>query len=194
MKRNTYRVTIKNYEEETTRTITVKAPTETAAKKLAQCKVHYPDGIENVKDINNPSPSDYENREHCKRIADDLSDYANKLVYRCPECNEIITVPSDWTGDEYLCPDCGNRHSENEMEMLSMYDYFEDVLDIEYRIGSDKQLRSVQIMVTCGGPNIYIDTASKQVELYWWGDRASYPIENDVCDEIDDFFEEIYQC
>lgn len=137
---------------------------------------------------------DRENREHCKRIADDLSDYANKLVYRCPECNEIITVPSNWTGDEYFCPDCGNRHSENEMEMLSMYNYFEDVLDIEYRINSDKQLRSVQIMVACGGPNIYIDTASKQVELYWWGDRASYPINYDVCDEIYDYFEELYQC
>lgn len=138
-----------------------------------------------------------ENREYCKRIALDVEAYANGGVYRCPECGEVI----EWNDDNYskeeglyTCSECDATLEENELEALSLWDYFDDVLDIEYRIGADKQLRSVQIAVTLGGPNVYIDTASCQVELYWWGDRASYPIDRDVCGEIDDLFEEIFRC
>jgi predicted RNA-binding Zn-ribbon protein involved in translation (DUF1610 family) len=135
-----------------------------------------------------------DNREYCKSIANDLEAYANGKVYRCPECNEIIEVPNNWSGEKYKCQDCGTVSTEYDLEPLSLWDYFDDVYDIEYRIGSDKQLRSVQVMVACGGPNIYIDTASKAVELYWWGEHASYPISPDVCEEIDNYFEEIYNC
>lgn len=134
------------------------------------------------------------NRAHCKSIAMALEDYANGLVYKCPNCGEIITVNEDWTGDDYICPDCGNHHRDNEMEELTLWDYFEDVYDVEYRVGSDLKLRSVCVMVACGGPNIYIDTGSRQVELYWWGDRASYSIDYDVCIQVDDYFQEILDC
>ena len=191
---NIYIARIRNYDTNTERTIKVKAPTLESAKKLAHAKIKYPEGVQYVKGENDSCPNDYENRQHCKRIAEDIEDYYNGLVYKCPECGEIITVPADWSEEKYKCPHCDTVHDGDDLEQLSLYDYFDDVLDIEYRIGSDKQLRSVQIMVTCGGPNIYIDTASKQVELYWWGDRASYPIDSDACDAIDDIFNEYFNC
>lgn len=137
------------------------------------------------------------NREHCKAIAEELERYYNGEYYRCPECGETITFDNNQVNNEegtYTCQECKATFEEHELESLSLWDYLNDVFDIEYRIGSDKQLRSVQIMVACGGPNIYIDTASKAVELYWWGDRASYHIDSDVCSEIDSIFEEIYNC
>ena len=72
-----------------------------------------------------------------------------------------------------------------EPEQMTLYDYFEDCLDIEYRCDGRREYRSVRVMVTCGGPNIYIDTATKQVELYWWTDRASYPLAYDAVDAVD---------
>lgn len=141
-----------------------------------------------------PQETEYsKNRAHCRSIANDLEDYASGRVYRCPECNEIITLPDD-VGDKYKCPDCDTVHDLDDLEQLSLYDYFEDCLDVEYRVGSDKQYRSVCIMVTCGGPNIYIDTASKRVELYWWGDRADYLIDDDTINEIDAWAEEYWEC
>lgn len=134
---------------------------------------------------------DHENREHCKRIADDIDDYCGGRVFKCPECGKIITVPDD--REKHLCT-CGYIDDIDEFEQLSIYDYLEDVLDIEYRIGTDKQLRSVQIMVACGGPNIYLDTASQKVELYWWGDSAYYPLSSDAVASIDEWAEELYQC
>ena len=136
-----------------------------------------------------------ENREYCKHVALELEAYAEGSIYRCPECNEILTLPDD-VGDKYRCPHCGSVSDVDDLEQQSLCDYFSDCLDIEYRVsgrGRDT-FRSVRIMVAFGGPNIYIDTASKAVELYWWGDRASYPLSYDVCDAIDDWAAEMWCC
>lgn len=143
----------------------------------------------------NKRSADDENREHCRRIAEDVEDYANGNVYRCPDCGEIITLPDD-VGDKYRCPDCGTVYEINDLEQQSLYEYFEDCLDVEFRVsGRDRDaLRSVQIMVAWGGPNIYIDTATKRVELYWWTDRANYPISYEVCDAINEWAAEWWAC
>lgn len=135
------------------------------------------------------------NREHCKRIAEELEEYVNGNICRCPECGQACNVEEEENenGDIIYKCSCGCT-SKYEPEQLSLYDWAEDILDIEYRCGSDKELRSVQIMVTCGGPNIYVDTATKQVELYWWGDRASYPISYDAAAELDAWAEEYWRC
>jgi hypothetical protein len=133
--------------------------------------------------------TDRENREHCKRIAEELEAYADGRVYKCPDCGECIT-------DDVLFCDCGRQVDllDDDWEQQSLYDYFSDCLDVEYRVGSDKEYRSVCVMVTCGGPNIYIDTESKAVELYWWGDRASYHILSDAVDAVDDWAREYWEC
>lgn len=136
-----------------------------------------------------------ENIEHCKRIAMDLDDYANGRVYKCPDCNEIITVTSDWSGEKYKCPNCETVLDYYDMDPQTLWDYFDsDIYDIEYRIGTGKEYRSVKVMVACGGPNIYIDTAAREVQLYWWTDKASYRIDRDTCEEVDNYFEELFEC
>lgn len=134
-----------------------------------------------------------ENYETCKRIADELREYYEGGAYICPECGEVIKIDFDENG-EAICPECGETISEDWTDPVSLWDYFDDCLDIEYRIGGDRELRSVCIMVACGGPNIYIDTGNKKVELYWWTETASAPIDCDVCEAIEEIFEDIYSC
>ena len=131
-----------------------------------------------------------ENREHCKHIADEIERITAGHVVKCPHCGELVEMGDDEKG--FSCPCCANEIDADDVELYTLYDYFSDAFDIEYRIGSDLQYRSVQIMVACGGPNIYIDTASKNVELYWWGDRAWYPLDLDSVEEIDNIFEEYF--
>ena len=133
--------------------------------------------------------SNYENTRHCRLIAEELEKYANGLVYRCPECGEIITAPEE--AEKYRCS-CGFVGELDEYEQQNMWDFFTDCLDIEYRCSSSKEYRSVQIMVACGGPNIYIDTASNKVELYWWGDRADWPLSYDTISAVDEWAEEYW--
>ena len=143
-----------------------------------------------------------ENREHCKRIAQEIEQFAAGELYRCPHCGEFHTWEEyEETEHEnadgitcYTCPYCDEEIEENELEQASLYDYFNDVFDIEYRIGSAREFRSVSVMVACGGPNIFIDTATQQVELYWWTEHASYYLTDEAVEAVNDFFEELYNC
>lgn len=162
---------------------------------------------------NNP-----ENLAHVKSIAEQIEAICNGNIYRDEE-------GTDWNcedSERYQCEedaDCYWQHDEDadqwhrvggrwyedadqeddpreEWEQVSVFDYFADALDIEYRVSSprDTEPRSVCIMVACGGPNIYVDTSSQAVELYWWGDRAEYPISHDAAAEIDAAFAELWNC
>lgn len=140
---------------------------------------------------------DNENFKHCKRIGQEIEGIINGNFYRCPSCGEIIEYINGHYNEEdntYDCQTCGVLVDEADLEPVDLLDYFSDALDIEYRIGSDKQYRSVRILVAYGGPNIYIDTASGSVELYWWTERASYRLTDDAVEAINRTFEELFNC
>lgn len=137
------------------------------------------------------------NREHCKHIAEEIEKVAHGAIYRCPECGAEFEYDPNACDDDtfnYTCPECEAVFPEEELEQVTLLDYFEDVLDIEYRVGSDKELRSVCLCVAFGGPTIYVDTNTESVELKWWNWSAWYPIRREVCRQIEDEFEELYNC
>lgn len=103
-----------------------------------------------------------ENRQYCKDIAKELESIFN---------GEILN---------------------DDGEQMTLYDYFNDVLDFEYTIDSRKEYKSVKIWVTLGGPNVWIDTSDSYIRLAWGSDREEYPLSYYVRDEIDSIFEEYY--
>lgn len=166
--------------------------------KTVQVNTYTEKGLVNVVHVHGaaqPKKKD-ENFAHCLYISQQLDLYANGLVYRCPECNECFEVPVNWSGEKYQCPHCHTVHDGDDLNsdgsQLWIGDYFEDVLDIEYIVGSDKEYRHVCLLVAYGGPNIYINTRTRQVELYWWNESATCGILRDTAIEIDEYFEEIY--
>jgi predicted RNA-binding Zn-ribbon protein involved in translation (DUF1610 family) len=131
---------------------------------------------------------------HCKAIADTLEEYVDGRVYKCSECGEIITVPYYWSGEKYKCPDCGTIQEQYELEPLTLWDYFEDMLDVNYTVNYKKEYKAARVLVAYGGPNIYIDTLTGDVELYWWTESGRYPMKSDVIEEIDNYFSEVFEC
>ena len=105
-----------------------------------------------------------ENREYLKRIAKEIEEYA---------AGEMV---------------------DNDGNELNLYDYLSDALDYEFTIDSQKEYKSAKIWVTLGGPNVWIDTAERAVKLAWGTDREEYPLDWDMCDEIDDIMQDIYEC
>ena len=105
-----------------------------------------------------------ENREYCKRVVEEI-----ESIYK-----------GEWINEDG--------------EEMTLYDYFSDVLDFEYTIDSRKEYRSVKVWITLGGPNVWIDTADSCVHLAWGSERESYLLGFDVRDEIDNIFEEYYNC
>lgn len=130
-----------------------------------------------------------ENIMHVKEIAANLEKLYNNQLWKCPECGELVEI------DENEKITCGCEVDVDDLENVSVLEYFEDnIYDIEYRIGSDRKFRSVKIMVACGGPNIYIDTADCKVKLYWWTDYAEAEFYREIGEMINEEFEMLFNC
>lgn len=139
-----------------------------------------------------------ENLEYCKHVRNELEQYYNGEVYKCPVCGEIIHIEDINKLNEsnlgIILP-CGCEVDDVEnIEQLSLYDYFNDVFDIIYYIGSDKEVRGVRLMIACGGPNVFVDTFRKTVELYWWTETAAVDLFGELCEEITEQFAQVYVC
>lgn len=138
--------------------------------------------------------NDYDNTAHCIDIANELDAFASGDMIRCPECGEIVSLP--YEEGEGVKLDCGCKVDIDDLDDLdevNIYDYFDDdIFNIEYTINSDLEYIGARIMITCGGPNIYINTNSKRVDLYWWGDSAYAALSDRAVDAIDEYFEDEY--
>ena len=144
-----------------------------------------------------------ENYEHCKAIADDLEKVASGGYFLYD--GELFPIDTDDFSktdgckydDEnelYIMPD-GEELFAGDVYPVDVLEWLGDVYDIEYTIGREKDYRGVRLMVACGGPNIYINTKSGDVELYWWNESARYPMSSDVINVIDSIYEELfYNC
>lgn len=127
--------------------------------------------------------------KHCKAIADRLEAIADGRLYKCPECGEYVE-------DNNLFCECGRQvdligtEESDPWEQVSFYDYFENALDIDYIVNSNKEYKACRIMVAYGGPNIYINTWERKVELYWWTESGSFWLSGDTCDAINELAEE----
>ena len=75
-------------------------------------------------------------------------------------------------------------------EEISMYDYVADALDYEVILTSQKTVKSVRVYVTLGGPTCWIDTEEHAVVCHWGADQAEYPIDWDLCDELEEIVAE----
>ena len=113
----------------------------------------------------NEEKRNQENFEYCKRVAEELEQYING------------EVTDEETGEE-----------------LSLYDYFSDVLDVEYIINSKLEYSAVKVYVTLGGPTVWIDTYTGSIELRWANEKASYFLTSDTIDSINDYWEDYYNC
>ena len=102
-----------------------------------------------------------DNRERCKRFAEELEACVEGRAYY----------------DEYG-ETCIAEDPDDIPEDAELADYWDvnEAYGVRYIVDERGDLRSVRYMVACGGPNVYLDTESGCVELYWGTDVARYPM------------------
>lgn len=77
-------------------------------------------------------------------------------------------------------------------EQMTAYDYLQDALDIEYVVNGKGEYLGARVLVSFGGPNIWINTHTKTVEGYWWGDSAFASFKDGL--GLDDALSEFWAC
>lgn len=85
------------------------------------------------------------------------------------------------------------REQYGEQAELSAYDYLEDALDIVYSVDSNRVYRGARVLVSWGGPNVYIDTNTNALEVYWGSDTATRYLPAAFIDALDEALLELWE-
>ena len=108
--------------------------------------------------------------------------------------NKMSALRKKDTTQDQLKNNCEHIANEISEGKVNAYDYFNDgsILDIEWIIHNDKTYKAARVLVAFGGPNIWINTQTNEVEGYWWTDSYKAPFVDEI--GLDDYLEELYSC
>ena len=104
-----------------------------------------------------------------------------QLRRMCKSIADSITNPEDITDEE-----TGEKRQE------TAGDWMEGTYDIRYYVDRDKRYLGCELMVAGGGPTIWVNTYTQQVEGYWGGDKVLEPFIDNL--DLDEYNEEMYSC
>ena len=117
---------------------------------------------------------------HVRSIADELSTPPESY---CELCGCFLAdTPA---GDD--CMTCGEG-----TRTTSAFDWLEGALDIEYVVNGAGEYLGARVLVTFGGPNIWVNTRTNQVEGHWWQDSARCGFDDSI--GLDDCLSELWEC
>lgn len=130
--------------------------------------------------------------EEEKEQAEKAMDYCEDMTMHTSD-NELSSEEFFIAAFEYY----ENRIEEidkqiSEIEDSSIYDYLNDVLDIEYIVSGSLDYLGCEICLAYGGPGIYLNTREQVIKGRWWGDKTDYMLNNDLCNAVDEVMEEYY--
>lgn len=89
-----------------------------------------------------------------------------------------------------IVQDCENGHpfgfsDYDEETELDGFDLLSESLDYEYRVDGFLQYQSCRVMISAGGPNAWIDTATGELVVYWGYDKATRALPAEYIESID---------
>lgn len=134
---------------------------------------------ENARDISGSS--------FFSHLTDDFTDHG---PIDAPEC--IDNPESDHDGmyeidgkfyEEFFEDSDGNILTggvEKDLHEKSGFDYLSDALDVEYTISRSGEYLGASVLVTFGGPNIWVDTRWNTVKGRWGSDRVDMSFDDEI--------------
>jgi hypothetical protein len=77
-----------------------------------------------------------------------------------------------------------------EGKNVYMQDFMEDVYDIEWTTHRDHEYRSARLLVAGGGPTIWVNMMTTNVEGYWGTDKVKHSFDDNI--GLDDYLLEMH--
>ena len=102
-----------------------------------------------------------------------------QLRRMCKNIANSISEPQQITDEE-----TGEKRTETAS------DWMEDVYDIEWTTHRDHSYRAARLLVAGGGPTIWVNTMTDNVEGYWGTDRVKHGFSDQI--GLDDYLLEMH--
>jgi hypothetical protein len=137
--------------------------------------------------------------------ASTASEYADSLAARIeaeaasPAPFGYVNTYDDNTADtleEIPDYDPAEHDPENlpeNWQMAGGYDYLRNVLDIRFVVNSDRSYRDAEICIGLGGPNVWIHTADRTLNVWWAFESARRELPASYVDALNDAAAELWE-
>ena len=102
-----------------------------------------------------------------------------QLRRMCKDIADSISEPLERTDGE-----TGEKRTETASDWMG------GVYDIRYIVDREKRYYSAELLVAGGGPTVWVNLNTKEVEGYWGCDRVNEPFIDNL--GLDDYCEEMY--
>ena len=85
---------------------------------------------------------------------------------------------------------CKNFAGDITASEQSAHEFMEGVYDIQWITNQDHKYQGARLLVAGGGPNIWVNMHTHEVEGYWWGDHCKCPFVDNL--HLDEYLEELH--
>ena len=86
-----------------------------------------------------------------------------------------------------MCKDIAEEISAGKE---NVHKWQEDVYDIIWITNQNHKYQGARLLVAGGGPNIWVNMHTHEVEGYWWGDHCKVPFVDNL--QLDEYLEDLY--
>ena len=107
-------------------------------------------------------------------------------------CGEQLRRMCKNIADGITSPEMITDEETGEKREQSAGDWMEGTYDIRYYVDRDKGYLGAEILVAGGGPTVWVNLYTKEVEGYWWGDKVLEPFIDNL--DLNGYCEEMYGC
>jgi hypothetical protein len=101
-------------------------------------------------------------------------------------CEEQLRRMCKNIADSITNPVDNSEHGED----ASVASWMEDVYDIRYIVDREKRYMGAELMVAGGGPTVWVNVYTKEVEGFWGFDKVIEPFIDNL--GLDEYCEELY--
>ena len=70
------------------------------------------------------------------------------------------------------------------------HEWMQGVYDIEWITYQDGRYKAARLLVAGGGPSIWVNLHTHEVEGYWWGDHCKCPFVDNL--HLDEYLEDLH--
>ena len=113
-------------------------------------------------------------------------------IKKSETCGEQLRRMCKSIADSITSPEMREDNDTGEKYRETAHEWMEGTYDMRYYVDSQKRYLGAEIMVAGGGPTIWVNTYTRQVEGYWGGDKVLEPFIDNL--GLDHYNEELYGC
>ena len=113
-----------------------------------------------------------------------------KLKKKSETCKQKLRRMCKNIADDISNPKISKDDGGEAIELQTAHEWMEDVYDIEWITYRDGSYKAARLLVAGGGPTIWVNVYTNEVEGYWAGDKVIEPFIDNL--ELRAYLEELH--